>query len=84
MLEFCFVFAFVTFLCLFVTSFAFLFCFDGEDLSKVKFCLYFSLILTITTLACMFWVQETHPEMFQSPVSKIVKECSFKTPTKVI
>lgn len=82
MLVFCFVFAFVTFLCLFVTSFSFLIC--GSLSSNVRFCLYFSLFLAIGTLTCMFWIQETHPEFFQSPVSKVVKECSFKTPTKVI
>lgn len=82
MLVFCFVFAFVTFLCLFIGSFSFLIC--GSENPNVRFCLYFSLFLTIGTLACMFWVQETHPEFFKSPVSKIIKECSFKTPAKVI
>ena len=82
MITFCFVFAFITFLCLFIASFTFLFVSDPEDLSKVKFCMYFSLILTVLTLGCMFWVQETHPDMFQSPVSKLIN-CSLK-PGKVI
>lgn len=72
-------FAFVTFLCLFIASFSFLIC--GSDSLNVRFCLYFSLILAILTLGCMFWVQETHPEFFQSSVTKLIN-CT--KPGKVI
>lgn len=79
MITFCFGFAFVTFLCLFIASFGFLIC--GSENPNVRFCMYFTLIITALTLGCMFWVQETHPEMFQSPVSKLI---NCPKPGKVI
>lgn len=81
MIAFWLCFTLVVFLCLFIASFSFLLC--GSESLNVRFCLYFSLFLTVGALGCMFWVQETRPESFKSPVSKMV-DCSFKTSTKVI